>query len=114
MSETNYPGIDFNGSQCRGFYLYCQFDYQYLICKSEHIPDDPLLGLPLLDVVSNAVYGEQFLNTLHQWKNFDQIESKIYQYFYDDLICHKQYNKEQLIKIIAILLSQRKLLVYQI
>jgi len=114
MNEINYPGIDMNGTLCRGFYLYCQFDYQYLICKSEHIPDDPLLGFPLLDLISNTVYGEQFLIKLHEWKNLEQIFIKIYCYFFDDVICHKQYSQSQMIKIIAVLLSERKLLVYQI
>ncbi|WDE03280.1 hypothetical protein SG34_017970 [Thalassomonas viridans] len=68
MELFKYPGVGRSGHFCKGHYLFCNFGYQYLACKAIDKPDDPLLGLPMMQCYACEHYARLFLTTLHQWK----------------------------------------------
>lgn len=96
-----YPGIGKSGYFCKGFYLICNFGYRYLACKPIDKPDDPLLAPPLLEFCTDAIYGKQFLNRLHQWKNPYEIISDLTCYLLGDEHSLSRFNKAQAIDYIA-------------
>lgn len=112
--KSGYYGVDKQGVRCRGHHLVCRFGYTFLCCKPEHIPDDPLLGSPRLDLATNDVIAEQFLCALHQWKNDPDIITKLLNYLCDDGYSQGLISQNQSITVIASAMASKKLLVFAV
>ncbi|XQW83472.1 hypothetical protein ACOYR1_09920 [Thalassotalea piscium] len=110
MSTYNYPNVGRTGRLCKGHYLICQFGYQYLACRPEDKPVDPLLKAPLKEFLVSTTYGEQFLQNLHPWKNEQNIINKLFFYLAGDEYQHETQSVSKSIKWIAHELSIGNLL----
>ena len=111
MKFFTYLGIGHTGHFCKGYYLYCNFGYQYLACKPRDKPDDPLLNPPLLEFCTSITYGQQFLERLHLWKNSFDIISDLMCYLLEDEHSLGNFNKAQAVDYIADKLQSRRLLI---
>lgn len=111
MTDHKYPNIGISGPFCKGFYLYCNFGLTHLVCRPHHLPDDPLLPSPMMQMWASDVYGLQFLSQLHQWKNDLDILEQVFCYTCEDEYTLARYNKQQIIEQLALQLLQRKLVI---
>ena len=64
----------------QGIVVYCCFGEPHLICRPEHIPDDPMLGPAMAEFSAGVVFAEQFLQDLDPWRNNHLIISALYDY----------------------------------
>ena len=110
MDNYNYPNVGRHGRFCKGHYVICQFGYSYLACRPEDKPDDPLLNTSLKEFLISATYGEQFLQSLHHWKNDQNIFNRIFYYLTHDEYQHANQSVSECIKFIANELSKGNLL----
>lgn len=110
MTNYNYPNIGRLGRFCKGYYVICQFGYSYLACRPEDKPNDPLLKAPLKEFLISATYGEQFLQNLHEWKNEQDIVTKVFYYLTHDEYQQSNQSLAECIKLIANELSAGNLL----
>ncbi|WDE01192.1 hypothetical protein [Thalassomonas actiniarum] len=113
MDLLKYPGVGRSGHFCKGHYLYCNFGYQYLACKAADKPDDPLLGLPMMQCYADKYYARQFLMTLHQWKNPLDIISRLMSYLLGDEQSLSRFSEAQAIRYLVDSLLNRDLLVFE-
>ncbi len=113
MDLLKYPGVGRNGHFCKGHYLYCNFGYQYLACKAADKPDEPLLGLPMMQCYADEYYARQFLTTLHQWKNPLDIISRLMSYLLGDEQSLSRFSEAQAIRYLVDSLLNRDLLIFE-
>ncbi|WDE06296.1 DUF2974 domain-containing protein [Thalassomonas viridans] len=113
MDLFKYPGVGRSGHFCKGHYLFCNFGYQYLVCKPIDKPDDPLLGLPMMQCYSCEHYARLFLTTLHQWKNPLDIISRLMCYLLGDAHSLSRFNEAQAIDYLVDSLLNRDLLIFE-
>ncbi|WP_022945448.1 hypothetical protein [Pseudoalteromonas ruthenica] len=66
----------------RGYIVYCSFGHPHLVCRPEHIPDDPMLPHPIYAFRSGRVFAEQFLHDLDPWRNSQFIISTLFDYLH--------------------------------
>ncbi|WP_426357556.1 hypothetical protein ACPUVO_13995 [Pseudocolwellia sp. HL-MZ19] len=109
MFNFSYPDVGRLDRLCKGHYVLCQFGYPHLVCKPEDKPQDPLLAPPLAHFVSSESYGEQFLQSLHQWKNVSDIVNKIFCYYVNDDYQQGNQHSAEIINTLATALQQGKL-----
>jgi hypothetical protein len=111
MFNSTYPDVGRLDRLCKGHYVMCQFGYPYLVCKPEDKPDDPLMQAPLAQFVTCSSYGEQFLQNLHQWKNVNDIVSKLFCYYINDDFQQAQQSIADVTQTLAIALAQKQILI---
>ncbi|WP_076418011.1 hypothetical protein [Colwellia sp. UCD-KL20] len=111
MFNYHYPNIGRLDRLCKGHYVLCQFGYPHLVCKPEDKPADPLLASPLAQFVSCASYGEQFLQSLHQWKNVPNIVNKLFCYYVNDDYQQANQHTDKIINLLATALEQGSLVI---
>ena len=113
MELFKYPGVGRSGHFCKGHYLFCNFGYQYLACKAIDKPDDPLLGLPMMQCYACEHYARLFLTTLHQWKNPLDIISRLMCYLLGDAHSLSRFSEAQAIDYLVASLLSRDLLIFE-
>ncbi|WDE12320.1 Mbeg1-like protein [Thalassomonas haliotis] len=113
MDLFKYPGVGRSGHFCKGHYLFCNFGYQYLACKVIDKPDDPLLGLPMMQCYASEDYARLFLTTLHQWKNPLDIISRLMCYLLGDAHSLSRFNEAQAIDYLVVRMLNRDLLIFE-
>lgn len=111
MFNYPYPNIGRLDRLCKGHYVVCQFGYTHLICKPVDKPVDPLLAPALVHFVSCASYGEQFLQSLHQWKNASDILNKIFCYYVNDDYQQANQHNAEVVNLLATALEQGTLVI---
>ena len=76
-----YPYVGLSGPLCHGYVMYCNFGVPHLFCKVEHIPDDPALPLPMVEMtLVTGYYAERFIDKLHPWLNPPNLLNNVYRY----------------------------------
>jgi hypothetical protein len=111
MFNHTYPNVGRLDRLCKGHYVMCQFGYPHLVCRPEDKPADPLLSSPLAEFVTCASYGEQFLHSLHQWKNVTDILNKLFCYYVHDDYQQANQHTAEIVDSLATALQQGKLVI---
>jgi len=111
MFNYHYPNVGRLDRLCKGHYVRCQFGYAYLVCKPEDKPDDPLLKPPMIQFITCSSYGEQFVQSLHQWKNVTDIAYKLFCYHVNDTYQQANQHNAEIINVLALAFEQKQLLV---
>jgi len=101
-----------NAINNNGYIVYCRYGLPHLICLPINRPDDPLLCPALSHLKAmDGYFASQFFYSIHQTLNSRDIIASLYQYVMHSTVSLSDYNYNELIDSLAILVSQNKLLI---